>query len=260
VLDRLQGLRHDPVVGGHHQHHHIRGLGAARAHGGERGVARGVEKGDYPFRRADMVGADMLGDASGLAGGDPGAPDIVEQGSLAMVYMSHYSNNWWARQSFTTTGARGQLLLQRIFLEQLVGMAHFLDRQRGGFLIDDLVDGDHHAHLEEILDHLSGLDRHFLSQIGNANGLGQSDVTHHGRGWFGEPVTLLSQRGAFSPLGFSRPTAIRAVENRLIAASLPGHALGFTLALAAAGGIRFAAPLVDRSAFRMFPGLGVWHR
>ena len=40
VIDRLDGLRHDAVVGRDHQDHDVGHLGAAGAHRGERGVAR----------------------------------------------------------------------------------------------------------------------------------------------------------------------------------------------------------------------------
>ena len=50
VLDRFDGLRHDAVVGAHHQDHDVGHLRAARAHRGERGVARGIEKGHHALR------------------------------------------------------------------------------------------------------------------------------------------------------------------------------------------------------------------
>ena len=46
------GLRHHAVVGRDHQHHDVGQLGAARAHRGERRMARGVEEGDDALRRS----------------------------------------------------------------------------------------------------------------------------------------------------------------------------------------------------------------
>ena len=46
VLDRLDGLRHDAVIGGDHQHHDVGDRGAAGAHLGEGGVTRRVDEGD----------------------------------------------------------------------------------------------------------------------------------------------------------------------------------------------------------------------
>ena len=51
VMDRLDRLRHDAVVGRNHQHHDVGDLGAARAHGGEGGVAGRVDEGDLGARR-----------------------------------------------------------------------------------------------------------------------------------------------------------------------------------------------------------------
>jgi hypothetical protein len=50
VVDGFDGLRHHAVVGRHHQDDDVGGLGAARTHGGERLVARGVEEGDHAAR------------------------------------------------------------------------------------------------------------------------------------------------------------------------------------------------------------------
>ena len=50
VVDGLDGLGHDAVVGRHHQHDDVGDLGAAGPHGGERLVARGVDEGDRAGR------------------------------------------------------------------------------------------------------------------------------------------------------------------------------------------------------------------
>jgi hypothetical protein len=70
VVDGFLGLRHDAVVGRHHQDDDVGGLGAAGTHGGKRLVARRVEEGDHAARRLDVVGTDVLGDAARLAVGD----------------------------------------------------------------------------------------------------------------------------------------------------------------------------------------------
>ena len=66
VLDCFDGLRHDAVVGRDHEHHDVRGLGAARTHGGERRVARRIEERDHALRRFHVVRADVLRDAARL--------------------------------------------------------------------------------------------------------------------------------------------------------------------------------------------------
>ena len=89
VVDGLLGLRLDAVVGGDDDHRDVGDLGAAGAHGGERLVARGVEEGDRLAVVVDLVGADVLGDAAGLARGDLGLADRVQQRRLAVVDVAH---------------------------------------------------------------------------------------------------------------------------------------------------------------------------
>ena len=89
VVDRLDGLRHHAVVGGDHDHGDVGDLGAAGAHGREGLVAGGVEEGDRVVVVVDLVGADVLGDAAGLAGRHLGLADRVEQRGLAVVDVAH---------------------------------------------------------------------------------------------------------------------------------------------------------------------------
>ena len=71
VVERLDRLRHHAVVGRDHEHRDVGRLGAAGTHGGERLVTRGVDEGDRPLVALELgdhlVGADVLGDAAGLA-------------------------------------------------------------------------------------------------------------------------------------------------------------------------------------------------
>ena len=67
VVDGLDRLRHRAVVGGDDEHDDVGHLRAARAHGGERLVAGRVEEDDVAAVARDLVGADVLRDAAGLA-------------------------------------------------------------------------------------------------------------------------------------------------------------------------------------------------
>ena len=64
-------------------------LRAARAHGGERLVARRVDERDRVAVVHGLVRTDVLGDAAGLAGDDVGVADAVEQRGLAVVDVAH---------------------------------------------------------------------------------------------------------------------------------------------------------------------------
>ena len=67
VIDGFERLRHDAVVGGHHQHHDIGDLGAAGAHAGERFVAGRIDEHDLAAVLLDVIGADVLGDSAGFS-------------------------------------------------------------------------------------------------------------------------------------------------------------------------------------------------
>ena len=87
VIDGLDGLGHDAVVGCDDDDDDVGDLGSAGTHAGEGLVAGGVEEDDLAAEGGrirlgdfDLVGADVLGDASSFAGGDFGLADGVEQG------------------------------------------------------------------------------------------------------------------------------------------------------------------------------------
>ena len=93
VVDRLDRLRHDAVVRRDDDHGHVGDLGAAGAHRSEGLVARRVEEGEHLAVVAHLVGADVLGDAAGLPGGDLRLTDRVEQRGLAVVDVAHHRDH-----------------------------------------------------------------------------------------------------------------------------------------------------------------------
>ena len=99
VMDGLDRLRHDAVVGRHHQHHDVGDVGAAGAHGREGRVAGRVEEGDaLAVGQAHLIGADVLGDAAVFAGGHVGGAQGVQQAGLAVVDVAHDRHHRRARQ------------------------------------------------------------------------------------------------------------------------------------------------------------------
>ena len=60
-------------------------------------MTRRVEEGDHAARRFDVVGADVLRDAAGLARGHLGA-DVVQQRGLAVVDVAHDGDHRRTRQ------------------------------------------------------------------------------------------------------------------------------------------------------------------
>ena len=89
MVDRLPRLRHHAVVGRDHEDDDVGDLGAAGAHQRERLVARRVEEHDVPVVDRDVIRADVLRDAAGLALGDARFADGVEQAGLAVVDVAH---------------------------------------------------------------------------------------------------------------------------------------------------------------------------
>ncbi len=182
VLDRLDRLRHDAVVGGHDQHHDVGDVGAAGTHRRERRVARRVDERDQALRRLHLVGADVLRDAAGLARRDLGAADVVEQRGLAVVDVAHDGHDRRPRQRLELAALRLDLVLEHVFLVAHRRVAEFLDHQLRGVLVDGLVDGGHHAHLHHRLDDLVGLDGHAVRELADRDRLGQLHVALDGRG------------------------------------------------------------------------------
>src|SRR6478735_8638415 len=93
VVERLDRLRHHTVVGRDHEDRDVGRLRAAGTHGGERLVTRGVDEGDPSLVvvdvRGDLVGTDVLGDATGLLVDDVGVAQRVEELGLAVVDVTH---------------------------------------------------------------------------------------------------------------------------------------------------------------------------
>ena len=85
-------------------------------------MARGIQEGDRAAVDLNGVGADVLGDAAGLAGDDVGVADVVEQRGLAVVDVAHDHHD---------RGARLQILRRvRVVVDQAL-----LDRD-DDFLLD----------------------------------------------------------------------------------------------------------------------------
>ena len=158
VVDGLNGLGHDAVVGSHHQNGNIGTHGAAGTHGGKGSVARGIQEGDGLTVYVHGVGADVLGDAAGLPRGDGGLADGVQQGGLAVVNVTHDHHN--GGPGFQLVGGVHMIVDDLLldgdgnFLLHLA--AHFGGHILRGIVVDGLVDTGHDAVFHQQLDHFTG--------------------------------------------------------------------------------------------------------
>src|SRR5437667_2549215 len=94
MVDRLDCLRHDAVVGGNDKHHDVRNRSATGPHRGKGGVTGRVEKGDRLALVFNAISTDMLRDSSGFTGGDTRLADRVHQRRLTVIDMAHEGNDW----------------------------------------------------------------------------------------------------------------------------------------------------------------------
>ena len=100
VIDRFDRLRHEAVIGRDHEHDDVGHIRAARAHRGEGGVARRIEKRDPRAFVIDRVGADVLGDPAGFARRDARLANRVHERRLAVIDVPHESDDRAARLEF----------------------------------------------------------------------------------------------------------------------------------------------------------------
>ena len=175
MVDRLDRLRHDAVVRRDHDYRYIRDFGAALTHCGERFVTGRIEESYRLSVEIDRISAYMLGYAARFAFDDVALADIVEQGGLAVVDVSHDSHDGRTRFEMSV------LLFFKFKLAQLVfrgDVGHIGERyvvidgdQFRGFEVDRVVYRAHLAHIEEFLDDLRGafaylfaenLDRYYI--------------------------------------------------------------------------------------------------
>ena len=141
-------------------------------------MARGIQEGDQAVVDLDLIGTDGLGDAAGLACGDVGLADGVQDAGLAVVNVTHDADH---------RGTLHQILLRILFLGEqalLDGHMHLvldlcvelLGQQRSGIKVDDVVDGMHLAHLHELGNDLAGLLLQAGSQLADGDLVGDQHL------------------------------------------------------------------------------------
>ena len=217
VIDRFDGLRHDAVVRGHHQHGDVRQVRAAGAHGCESLMARSVQECDGLAVHRHLIRADMLRDAAGLARGNARFADGVQDGGLAVVDVAHDHDD---RRALFQILVLILIHLEQAFLDGNMHLvlhlrAQLLGHQAGGVEIDDLGDGCHDAQAHQLFDDL----RHVHLQA--AGKLTHRDLV--GNGYLQLRLTSLFQLDALQALGL----CLALFLERLLAAVVAARELLF---------------------------------
>ena len=133
----------------------------------------------WPFV-LDLVGADMLGDAAGLAGDHVGMADGVEQRGLAVVDVAHDGDHRRARLELGFVGRVGEQALDDVgFGDAAHGVAHVLGDELGGVGVDDVGDLDQLALLHEQLDDIDGALGHAVGEFLDGDRLGNDDLARN---------------------------------------------------------------------------------
>ncbi len=174
VVDRLDGLGHDAVVGSHDQNDDVGHLGAAGTHGRKGGVTGGIDEGNLAVIDHDLRSADGLSNAARLAGSDAGVTDGVEQRSLAVVDVAHDGDDRGTRLKV------GGIVVEREGVLLLGGDDLDLAAQVVGNELDEVVGhglrhGKRRAQQEQALDDVVGRNVERLGELLDGNALGDLD-------------------------------------------------------------------------------------
>ena len=94
VTDGLNGLRHHAVISGHDEHNNVGGLRSAGTHIRKCSVTRSIDERNDVTTSVDLVGADVLGDATRLSVNNICRTDLVKNRGLTVVNMAHHRDDW----------------------------------------------------------------------------------------------------------------------------------------------------------------------
>ena len=174
MVDRLDRLGHDAVVGGDDQDDDVGHLGATGTHSRKGGVTRGIDKGDLAVVDHDLRSADGLRNAARLAGSNAGVTDGVEQRRLAVVDVAHDGDDRGARLKV------GGIVVEREGVLLLGGDDLDLTAQVVGNELDEVVGhglrhGERRTQQEQALDDVVGRNVERLGKLLDGNALGDLD-------------------------------------------------------------------------------------
>ena len=94
MVDGFDSLRHNTIISRHHQNSDIGDVSTPRTHFSKGGVSWRIQEGNQVVIIVHLVGTDFLGDPPGFVFRNVGVPQLIQQGRLTMVNVSHNGNYW----------------------------------------------------------------------------------------------------------------------------------------------------------------------
>src|SRR6185312_6545992 len=157
-------------------------FGAARTHGGKGLVTRRIQEGDLlACCGSDLVGANMLRNATGFTGDHVGAADIVQQRGLTMVYVTHDGDHRGTRQHvFRIVHFLFLFHFSRIVdPDELDGITEFPGHELDDIGLQTLIDRYHHPQAHALADHIGVADIHQIGQFAYTDEFGDLETAVH---------------------------------------------------------------------------------
>ena len=191
MVDSLNRLGHDAVIGSDHEDRNVGDLSATCTHGREGLVTGGIDEGDRADGAVlsldrDLVGADVLGDAAVLGVDDVSVTDRVEQLGLTVVDVPHDGDDRRTGHHVLSVVEFFGLEVDVEGLEQLAVLVLGGDdldviaelRAQGleGVLVEGLRGGRHLAQGEEDRHECCGIDINLLGEVSKGCALADADL------------------------------------------------------------------------------------
>ena len=174
MVDCLDGLRHDTVVGSDDYDGDIRSLGAARTHCGKCCVTGGIKEGDVLAVNVYAVCTDVLSNTARLSCGYVCISYLIEQRGLTVVDVTHNDNDGCALDELVVAvlGIVKQTILDGD--NDLLGRlcADILGYVQRGIKVDILGDVSHNARAHKSLDDLRCGDLESCRKVAYGDGFG----------------------------------------------------------------------------------------
>ena len=182
VVDGFERLRHQAVIRGNDQHNEIRDLGATSAHARKGFVAGRIDEDDAATVNGNDGCADVLGYASGFAGGDFGFANGVEQAGLAVVDVTHDCNDRRPRQEIFLLLFLGDFLDDFLFEgNDSHNTAESFGQAGCRAHVQSLIDRGKNSAVEQFLQDVLGAHVQLFREVADGNAFGDGDVARRTR-------------------------------------------------------------------------------